>query len=434
MASPDNSIKNNGAHITKFKTDLTNQEIAQLSVINGTYYNPQSVSSAIDFSLRQQNTKMKNQRQAAATLGASLLNAGVTIKNTSDLMINGLTNPEKFGKKKENLVDQLSYGSRPKPRAKDNPYTKMKSTKERIVGISDLNYTGTMFPPDLAKNAPSYIELQFYSYYRPNPMAEGTTEPGVKIQFPMPQNFTQNYSIRLDQKDTGFYGDIVNQTQNAGVGLANALKTGKMPSGEEFINNTGDLLKNAGLRGMMMGVDVLDTVGISGLAGADSGSASGILTQFMGAVPNPHASVFFKGMDLRQWSWVWKFVPRSESESNTIKKILDLIKRLVLPQTDGSLLKYPYMIQPKIIGDEKGVMGTFNMTMVKNLMINFTPEGGSAFFVDGAPVAIELTMEFQEITIQTGGEQGGGSGTQSESTDQSSGDGGNTTGSDAGAP
>jgi hypothetical protein len=413
MASPDNSIKNNGAHISQFKTNFTNQEAAQIAVSSGTAYNPKSVNASIEGTLQVGSRNIVNKRQIAATVGSSMLNAGVTQKNTADFLSsimdernkNDLNLNSATNNYKKSLVNPYEKAKR---MPGQDPYRKIKSSKESIVGISDYAYEGLMFPKDLEKKAPAYISLDFYKYKRPGPLAEGTTSKLDTVSLPMPANLSQVYNIRLDQKDTGFYGDIVNNLSEISTNFSEDIQKGNFT--DRLMSTGGDLLKGAGLRGLMMGGDAVDVVA-SGPAGADQGSISGIITQFMGAVPNPHASVFFKGMDLRQFTWTWKLVPRSSDESETLKKILNFIKRKVLPRAGGSTLDYPDMIQPRIEGgSNKEVMGDFQMCMCKNLTINFTPEGGSAFFFDGAPVSVELTMEFQEIIIQTssdGAESGG---------------------------
>ena len=122
----------------------------------------------------------------------------------------------------------------------------------------------------------------------------------------------------------------------------------------------------------------------------------GLAGQMAGAIPNPHPTVFFKGLDLRNFDWTWKFVPRSELEAATIGAILRIIKQNILPKNGGTFMDYPNLVQPRIF-PESGLWGEFKRAAIKNFSLNFTGEGTSAFFVNGDPVSIICNIQFQEI-------------------------------------
>ena len=68
-------------------------------------------------------------------------------------------------------------------------------------------------------------------------------------------------------------------------------------------------------------------------------------------------------------------------------------------------LKYPNMVLPNVLeaggASNLDLYGKFKKSSVKELLINYTAEGTSAYFVDGHPVAINLQITFQEIEAYT---------------------------------
>ena len=296
--------------------------------------------------------------------------------------------PQKFPELPVDL--SLKNNRLPDPHPK-SPYEKIKKKKESLVGEADLNYGGLQYPPDLIANAAAYVKLQFHTYQRGSPFAQGTLAPNVIINLPIPENLNVHHTVRFEERDTGALGELA----QGATGAAIASNVQKMATGDleaNFQNLVGGVdgaqaardaaavAKNAAFSKLMDSEPVL-----GGLAGRISG-----------VVPNPHPTVFFKGLDLREFQWSWKFVPRSEMEAATLDAVLRIIKQKVLPKNGGTFLDYPDLLKPKVM-PESGVWGSFKMAAIKQFSINFSGEGTSAFFVNGKPVSVLCNMTFQEI-------------------------------------
>lgn len=144
------------------------------------------------------------------------------------------------------------------------------------------------------------------------------------------------------------------------------------------------------------------------LAQLNSSDIGGLAGQMLGGIPNPHPTVFFKGVELRQFQWNWKLVPKKKDDAEAIQKIITKLREYVIPSTknSGNFLEYPYLILPEIVSEKRDIdvellYGKFKRCMATQFNINFSGEGTSAFFVDGRPVSINLSMVFMEVESYT---------------------------------
>ena len=136
--------------------------------------------------------------------------------------------------------------------------------------------------------------------------------------------------------------------------------------------------------------------------GARVGGAAGAI---LGSVPNPHKTTFFKGVNLKNYSFSWNLFPQSAQEGNLLSRMVKQLRQDSLPaRAVGSLkglaLSYPYEFHLSI--NTKGGNHTqeFKPAFCTNLSVNYTPFG-PAFMEDGKPAGITLNMAFQEIDVWT---------------------------------
>lgn len=265
---------------------------------------------------------------------------------------------------------------------------KIKHTKEGIVGIEDLPYAGLEYPPDLSSNSKAHVELDFYKYTRGAPFGKGQTNRVLTIALPIPENLTISHNIRYEERDTGALGELA-QKGSAAVQRAADLAAGNEGAGMmEMLGAAADGLGSdlAKAAGSFAYTKLIET----------EPELGGLASQLTGTIPNPHPTIFFKGLDLRQFEWSWHFVPRSQAEAATLGSVLRLIKYFILPENASTFMDYPHLVHPRIV-PEGGAWGKFKKAGVKAFNINFTGEGTSAFFVNGDPVSVRCSMTFQEI-------------------------------------
>lgn len=297
-------------------------------------------------------------------------------------------------------VDLSLSGNRVPTSNKETPNEIIKKSKESIVGVGDLQYGGLVYPQDLDSQAPAYLRLKILKYKRPNAFSGGSVNQVFYIDLPLPENFSTTFSIKYQERDTGQLGQILQGA--AGNRAAEAASNAAGGAGARLGAAVGSMVESAtgavkdGTYSSVL--EVAERALFQELVSAEE-TVGGIAEQFAGAIPNPHPSVFFKGMDLRTFQWTWKFVPRSEAEVNQLKSVLKFLKIHILPEKDNGFLKYPHMIEPEVQGDDTDFYSGFKKMMVRQFSINYSGEGTSAYFVNGAPVSIIVAMEMQEIEI-----------------------------------
>lgn len=136
----------------------------------------------------------------------------------------------------------------------------------------------------------------------------------------------------------------------------------------------------------------------------------------IGTIINPNTNTTFSGNGVRSFNFSYKFVPESELETNTIKRIIRRFKALAYAghtadqagEADPAtlLLSYPCKWQIKFLKTAGGAF-TENEFMPKlfecyltTVETNYNPNA-NIFFNNAAPVEIDLSVTFQETRALT---------------------------------
>lgn len=259
----------------------------------------------------------------------------------------------------------------------------------------DNSITSEQFPLTLGKE---YINIEFMKYERPGPLKKVNFNPTYTVRLPLPKDLTETHSVRLDPQDTGLLTALATNAKS----VYNVLN-------DEKSANTSQLL-DQGIGVMYQGAkQIASGINIAGISGEQ---AAGMLGQEMGAVPNPHISVFFNGVDIRPaMEFSWLFSARNEKESAVIKHIIREFKRRTLPkitQGDQNIMSYPEMVRIKLYpwGQEAnqydGTMPTYKVGLINSITVNYSPNG-LAFFNDpgASPVFVVFSFTFQELEVWT---------------------------------
>lgn len=292
----------------------------------------------------------------------------------------------------DTAIDLTLKKNRVPDKNKLQPFEKMSEARESLVGQLDFGYAGLQFPADLIGTAHTYLQLMFEEYIRPAPDQPGELSPNTFIYLPIPDNFQEAFNVRYKPSDTGALGEVRKFLDNSGA--IESLRQGEIGGatgdifsalGEEGMSGVGDILMTAAKRTAMTSISESEP------------ALGGLIGQAAGMIPNPHPTIFFEGLDLRQFEWSWKLIPRTPADAEQIQQIIKIMKQKILPKKSGTWLKYPNLVKCDVLGQGAGKMGTFQRSLVSSLAVNYTGEGTSAYFRDGNPVSIILSMQFQEI-------------------------------------
>ena len=139
----------------------------------------------------------------------------------------------------------------------------------------------------------------------------------------------------------------------------------------------------------------------------------GAAAQGIGAAINPKASLLFKGVDLKEYSFEWTLAPTDFDESETLRKIVRKIKSNALPSYRNesiytvAMLDYPSTVDIFLLGVDPNHYIKFKTAMISDVTINYTSNGLS-ILKGGKPASVSLTIRLKEMDIHTANDYGGG--------------------------
>jgi len=272
-----------------------------------------------------------------------------------------------------------------------------------------------------------YTQLTLGEYSRPAPFTSSEFKTKKIIYFPLPVDLRDNTSVGYNNNNQNLesVGDIINgdSVNDIGPGLRAALA-----------RNSGELIKSTASNVLGAGVDAYFG-GYSKFLGKIGGAIDKVISadqitsaiqQMTGTAPNPNPSVMFTGPELRDFSHSWTFYPKNETESNTLQKIIKVLKESALPKNtfagSAALLNYPNMVQLNFYPWDTGGLAPwgwnsdtsiirYKKCVMKGVSVNYTPGGSPGFFhgTNGA-VATTITISFMEIEYMLSGDWDSNSG------------------------
>ena len=162
-----------------------------------------------------------------------------------------------------------------------------------------------------------------------------------------------------------------------------------------------------------IGKTVLPTEAVAmvlGAAGIET-SAEAILARKEGIVPNSNLELLFSGPTLRQFGFVYKLSPRSESEATIVNQILRFFKQGMAARKQSSAAgglnggRSYFLGTPNVFrlqyrtSDNEAIKGInrIKTCALTGTSVNYTPEGAFASYEKGQPVSILLSLNFQEL-------------------------------------
>ena len=235
-----------------------------------------------------------------------------------------------------------------------------------------------------------YTRMSLRKYERPKPGSPSTPSFRTYIRLPIPQQLMDSFNISVSGSNMELLGNLPNagaQMQAAGKTLSEAFNAIKGGEGAAIMKMTGMVAALA--------------PGIS-----DSNLAKFSQSQ-VGAIRNPHLTTIFEGVALKTYQFEWRLSPKSEKEALMMNRMIDYIKAFMHPEIigEGFALDYPYLATVEFVtGSSSANLPNVSDSFITGLFINSTGGGTAAFYRDGNPVIIDITMSFQEIDIKTRGD------------------------------
>jgi len=236
--------------------------------------------------------------------------------------------------------------------------------------------------------------------FKKTEFTERTLKPREgSIRLYLPVSFQQNDGLNYSSAELGVMGASALEGMNKGGTMLGAL---------------GDAMKN--------GVQsIFDLV-----SGELSGPAAVIAAQRLASkkVPseiseafkiatavtvNPNLRSTFKGVNLREFSFTFKFMARSSKEAETVEKIIKTFRSSAYPESVdlgpiSAGYHFPDLFAISVYfknedGKRKRIGNRIKNCYLRSISTNYNPTS-MAFHIDGQPVEIDLSLNFvEEVTI-----------------------------------
>ena len=230
-----------------------------------------------------------------------------------------------------------------------------------------------------------------------------TATTGGVIRLPLPAGLSTDYHPSYSTPDLG-----------AAAGMAlkpfdRAIYNNQDISGQAAL---GGALAGAGAvaLGMAAGKYAGSTLALAGQAASALGvngdtATAAALKVGGGLAQNPQKIVLFTGVDFRDHSFSWKLSPRNRSESDAIRRIIDMFTYYSHPEfvAGGLFFKYPEYFQIKFHKDS--YLFKLRPSVCTSIKVDYHSQGVAAYVRptsgggDPAPVEISFSVSFKETEI-----------------------------------
>ena len=316
--------------------------------------------------------------------------------------------------------------------------TKEEAENKRLK--AQINYSLTPFPPptdnymsaslrypdDGSGNAgmteqSDYVLFQFYEY---QPPFKNNTQGSVAsaTQFSSSYNQADQYKkagtsyptivmYMPEDVSTGFRGNWGGKAMST-VG-ADMLRAAGASGGFNKFKSAADGVASSVGRGKQLVATKAIQKLVAGIGG-DNLSNDDIFGSISGSILNPNTELLFNSVDMRNFQLNFKLVPRNGTEASTCNNIVKTFKKCTLPKRDpgevfgftgpsetAGFIGVPNLCRVSFMkgSSEHDVLPRFKMCAVTQVDVNYTPDGAYATYADGQPVAMTLTLNFQETKI-----------------------------------
>jgi len=264
-----------------------------------------------------------------------------------------------------------------------------------------------VFPSDLGDDY--YISFNAFKYLDERPKElKRTFSPKKQIKLPLPSNLTDSYSSSYSSADLFAQGNAFKEFISSEISNkegTNSLEAAvSRLSDANYLANLGiknleTIQKNAG--------KIAAGVAVQGLSGA-VGPIMNAAKSSLQLTANPFSVMIFQGTGFKPaFTFDYTFYPESHEEAETIKSIIGLFRKSMLPETivnNRSILKTPAIFEIKVTPSD--VLRRYKRCVLTNMGISYAPSGISFVMEQGSPrvnpTATSLSLTFQEIEVWLG--------------------------------
>lgn len=270
-----------------------------------------------------------------------------------------------------------------------------------------------VFPTDLLRSNDTtqdlfFIKFQFKNYEKRSQQTSKIvkiTGPGIKL--PIPKSLRDNLSVSYDAPPLGAIAGVVTDAIAGGGGND---KLGI----DQYLNNIRSA--NGALATVEAAIAPFTSAGAAvGVQQFAQSTPGQVLQSLTGIAPNAYQTWLFKHPNFRNHNFSWTLAPESPEESDIIRQIVKYFQKNMLPakqlRNNALLLQYPSLVYMQLFAgspQNSTYLYDFKPCVLKSVSADYAAAGRPAFFtsnnqrgVSGAPAAVTLSMELQEIEFWT---------------------------------
>ncbi len=296
-------------------------------------------------------------------------------------------------------------------------------------------YTTVKYPMDMSDQQDRF-SITCYSYQAPYATATAPdniasaygaqrSSPyrkklGAGLMLPMPNNMIDGNARKWEEDNINNQAlDAVRASMSNGMSQIIAGKLG-LGGFQAFLKDTMATLRSAT---QQSGRQELFANEISQLVG-DMGydvSADTILSRTAGVIANANTELLFAGVSLRSFEFNWLMSPRDIREAAQVRMIIRALKQWSAPRKlkkllsgkDGAdaagtgqaggptyFLGTPNIFRLRYLtAGNKDILGVnkFKPCALTDINLNYTPEGMWMAYQGGQPVAVQMSLKFNEL-------------------------------------
>lgn len=150
--------------------------------------------------------------------------------------------------------------------------------------------------------------------------------------------------------------------------------------------------------GEKLAMDVVRSVpGLSTLV-AGLETARNPLSTDLGLQINPFMFMMFRRPNFKEFALKWTLAPNNRQESETLKRIINQLKKAALPsKLNDFVMRYPDIAMVSFKPDN--YLFKMKPCAIVSVNVDYTGGGKPSFFNSGAPTIVNLTLQLKEIQL-----------------------------------
>jgi hypothetical protein len=278
-----------------------------------------------------------------------------------------------------------------------------------------------VFPKDIGDE--HYMTFHVMDRKRPSKDSVMNYRAFKSITLPIPSNLTNQHGVSYNNENLQVLGALAsgqttfNKMHKGATDVVDLIgkkfnTAHEMFKGMKVSSSEEEKLRTKGQLGGAASISALTALASSKFGGLAAIAGLGGLAQVIqgagkaeGIAVNPHTAVLFDNVNFREFGFQYKFIARNAEESEDIKSIITTFQYAMHPSTQwgaGGFWEYPDEFAIEFSDKLSRNLFKVNRCVLKGITVNYNGENMPVFFEDtGAPVSIEISLQFQETELLT---------------------------------